>query len=51
MTYHHADSPGLDPAAWRRGKELFAEHLVEPQRVGPAAATDGRARVAEVAGV
>ncbi|WP_101523185.1 LLM class flavin-dependent oxidoreductase [Nocardioides houyundeii] len=30
MTYHHADSPGLDPATWRAGKELFAEHVIAP---------------------
>lgn len=28
MTYHHADSPGLDAATWRAGKELFAEHVI-----------------------
>ncbi|MFV0535520.1 MAG: LLM class flavin-dependent oxidoreductase [Cumulibacter sp.] len=28
LTYHHADSPGMDEQTWRIGKELFAEHLI-----------------------
>jgi hypothetical protein len=33
LTYHHADSPGLDPVSWRRGKELFAEHVLQTHLV------------------
>lgn len=29
LTYHHADAPGLDEVSWRRGKELFAEHVLQ----------------------